>query len=170
MKVTGGTNRNSVNMTDLSEAMTVVGSNAANAGVKVDELSALIGTAVATTKKEGSEVGTAFKTIFVNLQNTASSKIQNTLEKAGTSMTTIVNGVERLRSPVAILKDLAKTYNELDKKDPLRSEITRNIGGKYYANILGSTLDGWSQYSKMVKDYSEGSGSAMEEADFCLVV
>ena len=92
----------------MANAMTTVGSNAANAGVKVDELSALIGTAVATTKKEGNEVGTAFKTIFVNLQNTASSKIQNTLEKAGTSMTTIVNGVERLRSPVAILKDLAK--------------------------------------------------------------
>lgn len=51
MKVTGGTNRNSVNMTDMANAMTTVGSNAANAGVKVDELSALIGTAVATTKR-----------------------------------------------------------------------------------------------------------------------
>ena len=49
----------------MANAMTTVGSNAANAGVKVDELSALIGTAVATTKKEGNEVGTAFKTIFV---------------------------------------------------------------------------------------------------------
>lgn len=26
-------------------------------------------------------------------------------------------------------------------------------------------MDGWSQYSKMLKDYSEGSGSAMEEAE-----
>lgn len=66
---------------------------------------------------------------------------------------------------LAILKDLAKTYNSLDKKDPLRSEITRNIGGKYYSNILGSTLDGWSQYSKMLNDYAEGSGSAMDEAN-----
>ena len=159
------TNRNSVNMTDIANAMTTVGSNAANAGVQINELSALIGTAVATTKKEGNEVGTAYKSIFVNLQNTSSSKIQATLEKAGTSMTEIVNGAEQLRSPIAILKDLAKTYNELDQKDPLRSEITRNIGGKHYANILGSTLDGWDQYEKMLKDYSEGSGSAMEEAE-----
>lgn len=36
---------------------------------------------------------------------------------------------------------------------------------KHYANILGSTLDGWDQYEKMLKDYSEGSGSAMEEAE-----
>ena len=36
---------------------------------------------------------------------------------------------------------------------------------KHYANILGSTLDGWNQYEKMLKDYSEGSGSAMEEAE-----
>ena len=164
------TNRNSVNMTDLANAMTTVGSNAANAGVKVNELSALIGTAVATTKKEGNEVGTAYKSIFVNLQNTSSSKIVNTLQKAGTSMTEMKNGIEQLRSPIAILKDLAKTYNELDEKDPLRSEITRNIGGKHYANILGSTLDGWSQYEKMLQDYSEGSGSAMKEAKLCLVV
>ena len=159
------TNRNSVNLTDMANAMTIVGSNAANAGVKVNELSAIVGTAVATTKKDGNEIGTAFKTIFVNLQNTSSSKIISTLEKAGTSMTEIKNGVEQLRSPVAILKDLAKTYNSLDKKDPLRSEITRNIGGKYYSNILGSTLDGWSQYSKMLNDYAEGSGSAMDEAN-----
>lgn len=158
------TNRNSVNMTDMANAMTTVGSNAANAEVKVNELSALIGTAVATTKKEGNEVGTAYKTIFVNLQNVASTKIVNTLKKAGTSMTEMVNGVEQLRSPIAILKDLAKTYNELDKKDPLRAEITRNIGGKHYANILGSTLDGWKQFDKMLQDYSEGSGSAMDEA------
>ena len=159
------TNRNSVNLTDMANAMTTVGSNAANAGVKVNELSALIGTAVATTKKEGNEIGTAYKSIFVNLQNTSSDKILGTLEKAGTSMTEMINGVEQLRSPIDILKDLAKTYNELDKKDPLRAEITRNIGGKHYANILGSTLDGWNQYEKMLQDYSEGSGSAQNEAE-----
>ncbi len=158
------TNRNSVNMTDMADAMTIVGSNAANTGVKVDELSSIIGTAVATTKKSGSEVGTAFKTIFVNLQNTSSDKILNTLKEAGTSMTEIKDGAERLRSPIAILKDLAKTYNSLDKDDPLRADITRNIGGKHYANVLGSTLDNFEQYSKMLQDYSEGNGSAMEEA------
>ena len=165
MKVTDGTNRNSVNMTDMADAMTIVGSNAANAGVKVEELSAIIGTAVATTKKSGSEVGTAFKSIFVNLQNTSSSKIANTLKEAGTSMTEVKNGIEQLRSPIEILKDLANTYNSLDEKDPLRSEITRNVGGKYYANILGSVLSNFDQYSKMLTDYSEGSGSAMEEAE-----
>ena len=158
------TNRNSVNMTDMADAMTIVCSNAANTGVKVDELSSIIGTAVATTKKSGSEVGTAFKTIFVNLQNTSSDKILNTLKEAGTSMTEIKDGAERLRSPIAILKDLAKTYNSLDKDDPLRADITRNIGGKHYANVLGSTLDNFEQYSKMLQDYSEGDGSAMEEA------
>ena len=40
----------------MANAMTTVGSNAANAGVKIDELSALISTAVATTKKDGNEV------------------------------------------------------------------------------------------------------------------
>lgn len=126
------TNRNSVNMTDMAEAMSTVGTSAAQAGIEVNELSSIIGTSVATTKKEGSEVGTAWKAILVNLQNISSSKITGTLDKANASMTEMVNGTKQLRDPMEILKDLAKTYNSLDAKDPLKAEITQNIGGKVY--------------------------------------
>ena len=89
-------------MTDMSEAMKVVGSQAANSRVGVDELSAAIGTVVATTRKSGSEVGTALKSIFINLQNVASSKINKTLKAAGTSMTVMKDGIEQLRTPIEI--------------------------------------------------------------------
>ena len=158
------TNRNSVNMTDMAEAMSTVGTSASQAGVQVNELTAIVGTAVATTKKDGNEVGTALKALFTNLQNTSSSKITNTLDSANASMTTMKNGIEQMRTPIEILKDLSKTYNSLDEKDPLRSEITRNLGGKNHANILAAILANYSQYEKMLTDYSEGSGSAMEEA------
>ena len=129
------TNRNAISMQDMSEAMTVVGSQAANSRVGVDELSAAIGTMVSSTRKSGNEVATSLKAIFINLQNVASSKINNTLKAAGTSMTVMKDGIEQLRTPMEILKDLAKTYRELDDADPLKAQITTNIGGKHHADI-----------------------------------
>ena len=129
------TNRNAISMKDMSEAMTVVGSQAANSRVGIDELSAAIGTMVSSTRKSGNEVATSLKAIFINLQNVSSSKIIKTLEAAGTSMTVMKDGIEQLRTPMEILKDLAKTYNELDEADPLKAQITTNIGGKHHADI-----------------------------------
>lgn len=36
---------------------------------------------------------------------------------------------------------------------------------KHHANVLSSILSGYSDYEKMLKDYSEGSGSAAVEAE-----
>ena len=150
-------------MSDMSEAMKVTGALAAQTGVKIDELSAFIGTATATTKKSGSEIGTAFKSIFTNLQNISSDKIINTLNEAGASMTVMKDGIEQLRTPTEILKDLAKTYNSLEARDPLKQKITTNIGGKYFGSILSATLTNFDQYEKMLNDYAEADNTAYEE-------
>lgn len=159
------TNKWSVDMETMATATEKAGSMAANTGVKIEELSAMIGTISARTKEAGSITGNGIKALLVNLQNISSDKITSTLEKANASMTETVNGVEKLRTPIAILKDLAKTYNSLDESDPLKSEITTNIGGKHHSNQLSALLSGWADYEKMLVDYSNGAGSALEEAD-----
>lgn len=126
------TNKNSVAMADMAEAMTKAGTVAGGYRVKVEDLSAMIGTMESVTKLGGGEVGNAAKAILINLQNITSSKIVDTLDKANASMTEMVNGTEKLRDPIRILRDLAKTYNQLDEDDPLRAEIVTNIGGKTY--------------------------------------
>lgn len=158
------TNRNSVDMETMATATEKAGSVAANAGIKINELSAMIGTISARTKEAGEKTGTGIKSLIVNLQNISSDKIVNTLKKANASMTETINGVEKLRNPIEILKDLAKTYNSLDEKDPLKSEITTNIGQKFHANQLSALLSGWKDYEKMLNDYSEGTGSSDIEA------
>lgn len=80
-------------------------------------------------------------------------------------MTEFVNGAEKLRNPIEILRDLAKTFNELDEDDPLRAEILTNVAGKYQATKLSALLQNMDMFDKMLVDYSEGSGSAMEEAN-----
>ena len=164
------TNRNSVSMDDMAQATSEAASMAAQTGTTIEELSAMIGTMEARTKSGGSEVGNAIKAILVNLSNTSSTKVFETLQEAGASMTEYVNGVEQLRNPIDILRDLAKTYNSLEDSDPLKSEILTNVGQKYHANKLAALLTGWDDYEKMLTDYSEGAGSAAVEANICLAV
>lgn len=158
------TNRNSVAMGDLAAAMSKAGTVASSYRVSVEDLSAMIGTIESVTKAEGGEVGNAIKAILINLQNITSSKITDTLDAANASMTEFVNGTEKLRDPISILRDLADTFNKLDEDDALRAEILTNIGGKHQATKLAALLQNMELFDKMLVDYAEGSGSAMEEA------
>lgn len=128
------TNKNSVAMADMATAMTKAGTVASSYNVSIEDLSAMIGTMESVTKLGGEEIGTGIKSLLINLQNISSSKITGTLDKANASMTEMKNGIEQLRNPIVILRDLAKTFNDLDEKDPLRAEILTNIGGKYQAD------------------------------------
>ncbi len=158
------TNRNSVGLEDMAEAMSEAGTVASSYRVSVEDLSAMIGTIEAVTKSGGSEVGNSLKSILINLQNITSDKIVTTLNSANASMTEFVNGAEKLRNPIDILRDLSKTFNQLDEDDALRAEILTNIGGKHQATKLAALLQNMDMFDKMLVDYSEGSGSAMEEA------
>lgn len=159
------TNRNSVAMADMATAMSEAGTVASSYRVSIEDLSAMIGTIESVTKLGGSEVGNAIKAILINLQNVTSDKIVDTLDAANASMTEFVNGLEKLRNPIDILRDLAKTFNQLDEDDPLRAEILTNIGQKYHAAKLGALLQNMEMFDKMLVDYSEGTGSALEESN-----
>lgn len=159
------TNRNSVSMQDMAEATTRAASMASELGVAENELSAMIGTIEARTKAGGDEVGNAIKSLLINVENINNDKIVGTFEKIGVAQTEFVNGMEQMRNPIDILEDLAEAFNKLDESDPLRTEILTNIGQKWQANKLSALLSGWSDYEKMLQDYSEGTGSAAIEAE-----
>lgn len=139
VKVTECTNRNSVAMLDMAEATTQAGSMAAQSGVQVNELSALIGTAVARTKKSGNEIGTALKALFINLQNTQNDKIVTTFDKLGISMTKMVGDSEMLKTPIELLEELSKVYNTLPEGSTQKADILTNIGGKVYLVVQKCT-------------------------------
>ena len=160
------TNRNSVSMGDMAEATSKAASMAAQTGVKVNELSAIIGTSVARTKQNGNEIGTALKSLFINLQDTSNKKIVSTFNQLGISQKKYVNGTEQLKTPIELLRELADAYNKLPDGSALKADVLRNIGNKRQANVLSAILGGISngEYDKMITDYSQGTGSAAEEA------
>ena len=161
------TNRHSVAMLDMAQATSKSASMAAQTGVEVNELSAIIGTAVARTKQNGNVIGTSLKSLFVNLQDTSNEKIVDTFNALGVSQTKFVDGAEQLKTPIELLKELAVAYNNLPEGSTLKADVLRNIGQKRQANVLSAILGGISSgdYDKMLNDYSQGKGSAMVEAE-----
>lgn len=161
------TNRNSVCMLDMAQATSKAASMASQTGIEVDELSAIIGTAVARTKQSGNVIGTSLKSLFVNLQDTSNKKIVDTFDALGISQTKFINGSEQLKTPIELLKELAVAYNNLPEGSTLKADVLRNIGQKRQANVLSAILGGISSgdYDKMISDYSQGGGSAMVEAE-----
>lgn len=172
------TNHNSVSMTDLAEATSIVASQAANAGIAEDQLSAILGTMISKSKQSGSEMANAFKAILVNIQQIKGytdeetgetfdeesfTKYEKAAEALGVSFKEMKNGVLSLRDPVTILEDLANAYNELDPSDTKRANLLNSVGGKLRANALDVLLSNWDSYKKMLSEFSQGTGSAAEE-------
>ena len=129
------TNNAAISMKDIADATTETASVAAQYGVKIDELSALIATATANTRESGSEVGTALKAILINLQDTTSKPVTDTFNALGISMTKVVNGAEALKTPIELIHELADAYNSLPEGDIMRANILNEIGQKRHAKV-----------------------------------
>ena len=99
------------------------------------------------------------------MQDTTSSPVIDAFESVGISMTKIVDGSERLKTPVELLKELSAAFNELPEGDTERANILTVIGEKAHANTLSAILSDWESYESMLDLYSQGMGSAAEEAE-----
>lgn len=159
------TNNAAVSMQDMADATSEAASIASQYGINIDELSALIAVATSKTRESGSEVGTALKALFVNLQDTTSKPIREAFEAVNISMTEIVDGTERLKTPIELLKELSSAFNSLEEGDVRRANILNDIGGKHHANTLSAILSDLDSYNSMLDLYTKGAGSAAEEAE-----
>lgn len=122
-------------MNDLAAATSEAASMAAQSGVQIDQLTALIATATSRTRESGDETGNAIKSLFVNLQDTTNKQIVKTFEQAGISMTEFVDGSEQLKTPIELLKELSEVYNAAPEGSTLKANILSDIGGKVYRNV-----------------------------------
>ena len=76
----------------------------------------------------------------------------------------IKDGASSLRDPMQILEDLSKAYTALDESDSRRTDLIRATGDAEYGKQLNALLENWDLYEKMLEDYANGGGSAMEKA------
>lgn len=169
------TNHNAVNMTELSEAMTIVGSTAASFGVETNELTAALGTMAATTQQSGSEVARAFRAILLNIRQVSDeeegidaeglTKYEKACNALGVSLKETRNGVLQTRDAMDVLKELSVEYNKLEENDLRRTELLNSVGGKLRATQLDALLRQWSMYEEMLQQFEDGNGSMQKEAE-----
>ncbi len=173
------TNNNALTMSDLAEGMSIVGSQAASSGMKVNETTAALSTMIAVTQQGGSKMANAFKGILMNLQQVTGevedggdaidfeslTKYEKACNELGVSLSTVKDGIVSLREPMQIIKELSDAYTQLDESDARRANLLSSVGGKYRANALNAILENYDMYEKMLQDYEDGLGSMDEEAE-----
>ena len=169
------TNHNAVNMTELAESMSIVGSAAASFGVDADEAAAALGTMIATTQQSGSEAAAAFKAILLNIRQVTDeeegidaeglAKYEAACNALNVQLKETKNGVLSLRDPMKVLKELSIEYNKLEETDIRGANLLSSVGSKSSAAQLDALLRQWSTYETMLQQYADGTGSMAAEAE-----
>ena len=169
------TNHNAVNMTELSEGFSIVASTAASFGVDANELSAALGTMAASTQQSGSEVARAFRAILLNIRQVSDeeegidaeglTKYENACNALNVKLKETKNGVQELRDPMEVLRELSVEYNKLGDTDIRKVNLLNSVGGKLRATQLDALLRGWSDYETMLGQFADGAGSMAKEAE-----
>lgn len=169
------TNKNAVNMTELADGMSIVGSTAASFGIEVNETTAALGTMIASTQQSGSEMARAFRAILLNIRQVSDeeegidaeglTKYEKACNALGVSLKETRNGVLQTRDAMEVLKELSVEYNKLEEGDLRRTQLLNSVGGKLRANALDALLKNQDMYSKMLTEYEQGAGSMAREAE-----
>lgn len=135
-------NLNAVNLSDLAVGMATVGTQAADAGVQINEVTAAIGTMATAANVTGADAGNAFLNILNNLSFSDNS----------------------LQTPMEQLAAIADTYQNLDANSSERSNILSLLGTENDQAAIDALLSNWNLYQTMLSEYATGGGSISEEA------
>lgn len=177
------TNRNAVNMSELAEATKIAGSQAAQSGISTAQLTAMLGTMIATTQQGGEVASRAAKGIIMNLQQVTAeadeigdggeaitseslTKYEKACADLGVSLKTVKDGVVSLRDPMQTLEELSIAVSNEAEGSVKVANLINAVGGKYRGNQLSALLNNWDTYKKMLSEFNsdEAVGSAAEEA------
>ena len=146
------TNRNAVNMSELAEATKIAGSQAAQSGINTAQLTAMLGTMIATTQQGGEVASRAVKGIIMNLQQVKAeadeigdggeaitseslTKYEKACADLGVSLKTVKDGVVSLRDPMQILEELSIAVSNEAEGSVKVANLINAVGGKYRGKV-----------------------------------
>ena len=168
-------NQNALNMADLAEGMSIVGSTAASFGVDANETAAALGAMIAATQQSGSEAANALNTVLLLIRQVTDvekgidaeglARYKNACDALNVHLEKTRNGIVSLRDPMEVLKDLSAEYNKLDASDSRRTNLLDSVGGEQNAVQFDALLRQWDTYETMLQQYATGTGSMAAEAE-----
>lgn len=167
-------NRNALNMADISEAMSIAGETASSLGIDISEAVSAMGTMMTSTRQGAAETADAFKSILLYIRQVADegqginaeglAKYEDACNALNVKLRETRNGVLSLRDPMDVLKELANEYNKLDDTDARKSNLLDSVGGDLAASQLDALLSQWDTYETMLQQYAS-TGSMAADAE-----
>jgi TP901 family phage tail tape measure protein len=164
-------NQNATEVSQLAEAWKVSAATAKQAGLSIDEYTALVGTAQSVTQRSGSEIGNAWRTILMRIQGVSDGvdTLEEDVSKAEQALNSIGIAVRKspneFRPAMEVLEEFATKYKELEASGRTveLSYVTEALAGKHRANILKSTLQNFDMVNKQISEAMNSAGSAIKE-------
>lgn len=142
------TNHNALSMSELAEATKIVASQASQSGIGIDQMTAAVGTMIATTQQGGEVASRAFKGILMNLQQVKGTaedigdggedittesltKYEEACLDLGVALKEVKDGVLQLRDPMVILEELANAVSKESEGSIKVANLISAVGGKF---------------------------------------
>lgn len=168
----------------LANGMGIVSSLAEQAGMKVEETMAAIGTITAKTRESGNSAARALRALILNIQGSTEieidaetgerwteDEIQRTavvLGKLNIATREYKDGIMQLRNPMEAIGELAKKYRDGLVTEAQLQEVVSSLGGKVRSNQLMALIQGYETYTSMIETYKDAVGSADNELQIYL--
>jgi len=145
---------------ELATAMQYSSSVASQAGVSFDSLAAMIGAVSSNTRLSAEMIGTAFKTMFVRMQEVKAgaidetgmslNKVEKTLSSVGIALR---DSKDSFRPLEEVIADVAEKWNTLSEVQ--QAQISNAIAGQRQAQIFTSLMQNWGDVTKYVTAETE---------------
>lgn len=152
---------------EMATAMSKVASQAANAGVNIDQLGGMIATVSTVTREAPEVIGTSFKTILGRLADLRVGKeaegwdtgqVELALNKVGMS---VLDQNGKLKESGDILTELGTKWNDLNKESQV--VVAKQIAGLEQYNRLISLMENWTMYEDALAVSQDSAGAALEQ-------
>lgn len=169
-------NNYAVSLSDIAEALPIVASTAAQAGLTAEQTMSAITTIVAATAQSGNRVGTALRAIIMNLAG-ETGELENGVKVTEETMKSL-NGIIAQFRPNAIAAaqaagtiidpmEAVAALGEAVEKGVINSgelfNIVSELGGKLRANQLAALVTSQETYNKALAGTAEAAGTADKE-------
>lgn len=168
----------------LAGGMGIVSSLAEQAGMKVEETMAAIGTITAKTQESGNSAARALRALILNIQGSTEIEIdaetgerwtEDEIQRTAAALGNLnvatreyKNGIMELRNPMEVIGELSEKYQKGLVTEAQLQEVVASLGGKVRSNQLMALIQGYDTYVSMIETYKDAVGSADKELDIYL--
>ena len=163
--------QNATDLGKIAEGITVAGSAFANAGESAQTFTAMLGVTTASTQRSGSEMARGLRMILFRVRQVkaefddgeivddkAISNAAKALSDVGIS---VLDETGDLKSLSQVLEELSKKWGSLSKAQ--QSYLQNYLAGNRNGNVLYALMDNWGAYEKMLQQYEDSDGTALEK-------